>query len=73
MKKLFLSLCFGFCLLMSSVAIANAPETTLTMNAAESAQFIESNANSLESVEEVARDIIIIIFDDGTVIIIIID
>ncbi|MFT5890694.1 MAG: hypothetical protein ACI9Y7_000787 [Dokdonia sp.] len=71
MKKLILSLCFSFCLLMSSVAMANATETTLNMSATESAQFIESNTASIESVEivsDTARPctIIIIIFEDGS-------
>ncbi len=71
MKKLFLSLCFSFCLLMSSVAIANNSETTLNMSATESAQFIESNADSIESIKIDSTTyefctIIIIIFEDGS-------
>lgn len=71
MKKLLLSLCFSFCLLMSSVAIANAPDTTLNMSVTESAQFIESNRDSIESVEIDSTTIedctiIIIIFEDGS-------
>ncbi|WP_299207988.1 hypothetical protein [uncultured Dokdonia sp.] len=56
---------------MSSVAMANAPETTLTMSTTESALFIENNRESIESIEIVSDDarpctIIIIIFEDGS-------